>query len=249
MFSISSLFKKSPAASAFESLKVDMHSHLIPGIDDGSPDVASSIALLRGLKQLGFSKIITTPHVYRDLYPNDSRGIRAGLKVLTDAMQLAGIELEVEAAAEYFIDSHLETLIGEDDVLSFGAERYVLIEMSFVSASPNLEDVIFGLTSRGYRPILAHPERYHYLMNKAGFYNRLADLGCLLQVNILSLVGYYGKSVQRWAEDLLKSGRVAFLGTDLHHRQHLTMLKDCRYDRRLAEIMSRYEFKNHELLR
>jgi len=248
MFSISSLFKKSPTASAFESLKVDMHSHLIPGIDDGSPDVASSIALLRGLKQLGFSKIITTPHVYRDLYPNDSQGIRAGMKVLTDAMESEGIELQVEAAAEYYVDRHFEQLIESNDILSFGKERYVLIEMSFVSISPAIEEVVFSLVARGYSPILAHPERYNYLAGNLSFYQRLAEMGCVLQVNVLSLMGHYGKSAQHWANTLVKSGLVAFLGTDLHHAQHLSLLTKYQYSRRIADVIANYPFKNRELL-
>lgn len=248
MFSITSLFRKSPSVSAFKTLKVDMHSHLIPGIDDGSPDVATSLALLRGLRHLGFEKIVTTPHSYRDLYPNDSSGIKAGLQTLTEAMAVEGLEMELEAAAEYYIDRHFEMLIENDDILSFGRNRYVLIEMSFVSIAPNLEDVIFALVARGYQPILAHPERYNYLANKLSFYHRLVDLGCLLQVNALSLVGYYGKSVQRWAYALLKSELVSFLGTDLHHHQHLKLLTDHRFSRKLTDIVQKYDFKNHELL-
>ncbi len=248
MFSIASLFKKSPSISAFQALKVDMHSHLIPGIDDGSPDVATSLELVRGTSALGFEKIITTPHLYRDLYPNDSGGIKAGLKTLTEAMATEGLDVALEAAAEYYIDRHFEDLIEQDDILSFGRNRYVLIEMSFVSIVPNLEEVIFALVARGYQPILAHPERYNYLANRLNFYRRLSDLGCLLQVNALSLVGYYGKSVQQWAQALLKAGLVDFLGTDLHHRQHMGLLTDHQFSRRLTDIVTRYEFKNEQLL-
>lgn len=248
MFSIPALFKRGPNISAIKNLKVDMHSHLIPGIDDGSPDVATSLQLLRGLRQLGYGKIITTPHVYKDLYPNDSNNIKIGLQVLTDALEAEGIEIKLEAAAEYYIDRHFESLIERDDILSFGNKRYVLIEMSFVSVSPNLENVLFALVTRGYKPILAHPERYSYLVNQLTFYRRLADLGCLLQINLLSIVGYYGKSVQHWANLLLESGLVSFLGTDLHHPQHLVLLNNHRYDRKLTEAVRHYNFKNHELL-
>ncbi|WP_373511127.1 tyrosine-protein phosphatase [Persicitalea sp.] len=248
MFSIPSFFKKGATVSALRDLKVDMHSHLIPGIDDGSPDIATSLELLRGLWQVGYEKIIITPHIYRDLYPNDSESIKVGLKALTDAMEEQGIEITVEAAAEYYIDRHFESLIESDDVLSFGKKRYVLIEMSFVSISPNLENVVFSLVARGYQPILAHPERYNYLTNQLVFYRRLTNLGCLLQINLLSLVGYYGKSVQNWALALLKAGLISFLGTDLHHRQHLALLTDHQMDRRLTETICKYSFKNQELL-
>lgn len=248
MFSLGSLFSKTRTESVYKGLKVDMHSHLIPGIDDGSPDIATSLTLLRGLADMGYEKVITTPHVLRDLYPNDSAIIKAGHANLLEALQAGGVAMDIEVAAEYFIDQHLERFIESDDILSFGQRRFVLVEMSFVSASPNLESVVFSLLSRGYQPILAHPERYGYLTNHLGFYQRLADLGCMLQVNVLSLVGYYGKTVQNWANTLVAAGMVEFLGTDLHHERHLTLLTEHQFNPKLTKIIEKYPFKNHELL-
>jgi protein-tyrosine phosphatase len=248
MISLSSLFKKSPAESVFRDLKVDMHSHLIPGIDDGSPDVATSLTHLKGLHALGYEKIITTPHVMSDLYRNDSATIREGLRAVNAEVKQAGLKISVEAAAEYFVDKHFEQLIENNDILSFGSKRYVLIEMSFVSVSQNIEEVVFTLASRGYQPILAHPERYAYLANRPSFYERLVGQGAMTQVNILSLLGYYGKGVQNWALALLKAGFVHFLGTDLHHNQHLDLLSRHQYDRKLADIIASHPFRNKELL-
>lgn len=243
-----SFFRRSPARSAFEKLSVDMHSHLIPGIDDGSPDIETSLKLIRDLQSLGYEKIITTPHILADLYRNDSFAINDGLSTLRAAMTDANLHIEVEAAAEYFIDRHLDSLIEANDILSFGHARFVLIEMSFVSISPNLEDVIFALITRGYQPILAHPERYMYLVNQKSIFARLTSLGCLMQVNILSLLGYYGKAVQNWAFFLIKADLVSFLGTDLHHKHHMELLYKNRFDTRLNDTIEKYSFRNKDLL-
>jgi protein-tyrosine phosphatase len=248
MISLSSLFKKSPTESVFRGLKVDMHSHLIPGIDDGSPDLSTSVSYIKSLHRLGYEKIITTPHVMADLYPNSTTAILDGLEVLRAGVTEAGIKVELEAAAEYFVDKHFDLLSQNNDLLCFGSRRYVLIEMSFVSVSQNLEDAIFALAARGYQPVLAHPERYTYLMNHRAFYERLVNQGCMMQVNILSLVGYYGRSVQNWAFALLKAGFIHFLGTDLHHNQHLDLLGRYRYDRKIADTLSNYSFQNQKLL-
>nr|WP_295923749.1 CpsB/CapC family capsule biosynthesis tyrosine phosphatase [uncultured Dyadobacter sp.] len=243
-----SFFRRSPPRSAFEKLGVDMHSHLLPGIDDGSPDIQTSLSLIQGLQSMGYEKIITTPHILADLYPNDSFGIKNGLTTLRAAMTNANLHIEVEAAAEYFVDRHLDGLIEANDILSFGQARFVLIEMSFVSVSPNLEDVIFALITKGYQPILAHPERYTYLINQKSIFARLTSLGCLMQVNILSLVGYYGKAVQSWAFFLIKANLVSFLGTDLHHKHHLELLHKHRFDSRLNDSIEKYSFRNRDLL-
>ncbi len=183
-----------------------------------------------------------------DLYPNNSKNITLGFKALTQLVEDYDIQVKLEVAAEYFIDKHFEFLIQNNDVLSFGSRRYVLIEMSFVSVSQNLEEVIFALVTRGYQPILAHPERYTYLINSMSFFNRIIELGCLMQINILSLVGYYGNNVQNWALKLLNGGFVHFLGTDMHHRQHLDLLTRHQYDKKLVKLVSNYPFQNHKLL-
>lgn len=183
-----------------------------------------------------------------DLYPNNSTIITTGLKELNTAMAEQGLEVKVEAAAEYFVDKHFEMLIQNNDVLSFGDRKYVLVEMSFVSISQNLEEVIFSLVAKGYQPILAHPERYTYLINNLSFFNRMVDLGCLMQVNILSLVGYYGRNVQNWAFKLLKGNFIHFLGTDMHHMQHLDLLTSHQFDRKIVDIVASYPFQNHKLL-
>jgi protein-tyrosine phosphatase len=106
-----SFFRKKTPILNFSGIGVDMHSHLIPGIDDGAKTVADSLALIQGLQALGFKKIITTPHIYNEHYPNTKDGILRGLAELKTALQEAQIDMTIEASAEYFMDSHFENLI------------------------------------------------------------------------------------------------------------------------------------------
>lgn len=238
--------KKTPDLQTGAELKADMHSHLIPGIDDGSPDLATSIQLIRTLNEMGYSRLITTPHVMQGVYSNTSARIREGAEELREELARQAIPVEIEAAAEYFTDLHFEKLVEEDDVLCFGAERYVLIEMSFVAPSPNLEKVIFNLQTNGYQPVLAHPERYTYW--HVPKFNEIKSLGCLLQVNLLSLTGYYGKGIMKTGQQLVQAGMADFLGTDLHHQRHADTLR--RYlssSRDLQGWIQKYPFLNKKL--
>ncbi len=239
--------KKRPTESVFKKIKVDIHSHLLPGIDDGSPNLNTSIELVKGLCGLGFEKLITTPHIFLDFYPNTSEIIRQGLKQLKEGLAKEKLPLTIEAAAEYYTDSFFEDLLAKDDVLHFGKPKYVLIEMSFISPTPNLEEIIFQLITKGYQPILAHPERYAYWHNHTQVFERLKKMGCLLQLNILSLVSYYGRSVEKKALSMVKSEQIDFLGTDLHHHHHLDILQSLEYDKYLDSLLNKYEFRNNLL--
>lgn len=201
-------------------LKTDMHSHLLPGIDDGAPDMETSIQLIKSLKEMGYTQLITTPHTMEGLYSNTSEIILSGLKEVREELKRQEIDIRIEAASEYFMDPHLAKLIAEDDILSFGEEKYVLIEMSFAAPSRNYESIIFELITRGYKPVLAHPERYTYWHRKPELFEQIVQAGCLLQVNLLSLTGYYGRDIKKSGVRFLEKGMVAFLGTDLHHQRH-----------------------------
>lgn len=241
-------FKKKPTESIFKKIKVDVHSHLLPGIDDGSPNLNTSIDLIKGLYELGFERLITTPHVFLDFYPNSSHVIVDSLAQVRKELVRQHLPNFIETAAEYYTDTFFEGLLAKDDILYFGKPKYVLIEMSFVSPTLNLEEIIFRLITKGYQPILAHPERYTYWHQKHEVFESLKKAGCLLQLNILSLTGYYGRSVEKKALTLLKSNQIDFLGTDLHHQGHLEALQSVEYDKYLDVLFERYEFKNKMLL-
>jgi protein-tyrosine phosphatase len=219
------LFKKKEKLTAFNGnysgLHTDMHSHLLPGIDDGAPDVDTSIELIKGMMNLGYKKFITTPHIYPDLYPNTIETITAAHALLQQRLLEEKIEVEIKAAAEYFIDEQFPDRIDRKEQLLTIHKNWVLVEISFVSPPPDLNETIFKLIVAGYQPVLAHPERYSFYQYKKEVFQSFKDQGCLLQINLLSLVGYYGKSTQETARMLVKEQLVDLIGTDLHHTRHL----------------------------
>ncbi|MEM8525983.1 MAG: CpsB/CapC family capsule biosynthesis tyrosine phosphatase [Bacteroidota bacterium] len=236
-------FFKKNRSTDFASVKTDMHSHLIPGIDDGAQNIEESVHLIRGLMEMGYEKIITTPHIYQEYYPNTSGIIRSGLEKLKRHLQEVGIQIEIEAAAEYFLDEHFEQLVKADDILTFGNNN-VLVEMSFYYETPKVFDYIFQLRSKGYNPILAHPERYIYYAQEFEKYEQFKDRGCLLQMNILSLLGYYGKPIQQNAMRLVKEDLVDLIGTDLHKDRQLQAIKAGLNNAKLVKLLERREFGN-----
>jgi protein-tyrosine phosphatase len=209
----------------FSRLGTDMHSHLIPGIDDGSPDLDTSLELIRGMVDLGYTKLITTPHIYQDIFPNNRDTILPGYAVVADAVKEQGIPVEIHAAGEYLMDDRLEELLDKGEPLLTLKDKWVLVELSFIVPAINLKDLLFKLQIGGYQPVLAHPERYLYFAGNKGWYDQLKDFGCLFQLNILSLTGHYGKDCLELAQYLIKKQYIDLLGTDLHHVGHLEMLR------------------------
>lgn len=202
----------------------DIHSHVLPGIDDGSPDIATSIRLLKGLQQLGIKKMVATPHIIADLYRNTPETIKSALERLKPVMEQEQVDIELTAAAEYMMDDYLLKLLKNDEPLLTIHKNIVLTEQSYATPTVNLNEIAFIMVSLGYRPIMAHPERYGYYHNNYDEYTHLKDMGFLLQVNLLSLTGYYGKSVAKAAKYILENDLADFVGTDLHHDRHLEML-------------------------
>lgn len=242
-----SIFKTKIHPFDLSTLKVDMHSHLIPGVDDGVRELEEAVILIKGLQELGYEKIITTPHIYKEYYPNTQHTLAAGFAVLQQGLEEAQLDIQVDYAAEYYMDEHFQELLENKQLLSFADSR-VLVEMSFFGAPPNLYELLFEIQTKGYRPIMAHPERYTYYGGMMEKYEKLKDHGCWLQVNLLSLVGHYGPDAQKIAQNLLKAGLVDLLGTDLHHALHLEKLQAYTLDKRTIKLLENTTFKNHKLL-
>lgn len=210
------------------ALKADMHSHLLPGLDDGAETLAHSLDLLRELRRLGFTKLVMTPHIMGDFYKNTPESVRAALATLRTAAAEAGLaDVALECAAEYYLDEWLGRKLADGtELLTFGGERcYLLLETSYLNEPLNLNGTIFDLQAAGYRPVLAHPERYVY------FYQRFSEIeklrqehGVLLQLNLNSLAGYYSPAARHVAEKLIDGGLVDFVGTDTHHLRHTAAL-------------------------
>ncbi|MFT7032726.1 MAG: protein-tyrosine phosphatase [Cyclobacteriaceae bacterium] len=201
-------------------LRTDIHSHLLPGIDDGVQTIEESVKIIHGLSELGFEKIITTPHIIGDFYPNTPEIISSKLSHLKAEVSERGINIEIEAAAEYLIDDHFISLLNsEEKLLTFG-DSFILIETPFLNKPLFLEDVIFKLKAQGYQPVLAHPERYLYLQEDYSLIQEILNTNVLLQLNLTSLVGHYSKGAQKLAEYLIDNNQINFLGSDIHNVKH-----------------------------
>lgn len=217
--------KKKQVPIDLSILGSDMHSHLLPGIDDGSPDCATSLTLISGLQELGYRQFITTPHIMGDVHKNDAASIGEAHHKLNAALQQEGLAVPVKAAAEYYLDDHFDELLAKNIPLLTIKDNWVLVEFSFVTIPMNVKDKLFDLQIKGYKPILAHPERYNYLISQKHWYDELKEAGCFFQLNLLSLTGYYGKIPHELAQYLIKKKYINFLGTDLHHERHLEALR------------------------
>ena len=203
-------------------LTTDIHSHLLAGLDDGVRSCEEALAIVRTFQELGYRKLITTPHVIHDFYRNTPILIRQGLEELKVFLAERNIIFEIQAAAEYYLDEALSAKIeGREELLTFG-DRYLLFETNMMTEPYQLKDFIFKLTTAGYKPVLAHPERYAFMnLEKA---EDLRYRGVLFQVNMLSIIGYYSKPIQRTAYQLIDKGWIDFLGSDCHSLEHARLI-------------------------
>lgn len=232
----------------FSGIAVDMHSHLIPGIDDGSKSNEQSLEMIQRLSDLGFSKLITTPHIMSGGYDNTTDIIQDGTAKLKEFLKSQSVEMELECSSEYYLDGHFENLIKKNDLMPFG-KNYILFELSYMFKPTNMESVIFELSLEGYRPILAHPERYNFLADKSlKEYKKIKEKGALLQLNLFSLVGAYGPVAKAIAEDLIKEGMIDFVGSDLHNPTQLSYFDQLLESQALVQLIQQDKLKNREFL-
>jgi tyrosine-protein phosphatase YwqE len=225
----------------------DIHSHLIPAVDDGVQDVETSLTFIEQLHEMGIEKIVTTPHIIMDRYPNSVNTLTGPYLKVQAALQERGIDLPFSFAAEYYMDEQFEELIPSSPLLTLDG-KLVLVEMSFMQAPPQLHQWLFNLIAQGYQPVLAHPERYSHYHNHYTQYTQLKDWGCLLQMNLLSVTGYYGRHIQKVAEKLMADRLIDLIGTDLHHHRHMAAMQGIAKDKKLAKALEQYGFRNRELL-
>lgn len=227
-------------------LKADMHSHLIPGIDDGAETIDDSINMIRELHAMGFSKIITTPHIMSDFYKNTPEIILGGLEKVKERVKEEGIPVELEAAAEYYLDFDFEAKLKAKEVLTFG-DNYLLVEVSYFNAPEGMERVVFEALSNGYKPILAHIERYPFWYGQWDKYERFKELGILFQLNTMSLGGHYGGGAKKVGEELIDKGMIEFIGTDMHNMSHVESMKRAIREEHLHKVLASGKLLNATL--
>lgn len=225
----------------YKDIKVDMHSHVLPGIDDGAQTPEESIVLIKKMMELGIQKIIATPHIMADFYRNTKETIGDSLELLKEALARENIDIVIEAAAEHYFDETFEARIDNDQLMIMG-DKFVLFEYSFIMPPPNAISVIQKIKDKGLQPILAHPERYPYLDFEQ--YKNLHDWGCDFQLNTISLTGYYGKDVKETAEMLIDNQLIDFISSDMHHPRHAAALKDALRTTYIEKVLFDYPLKN-----
>lgn len=199
---------------------VDIHSHLLPGIDDGAKTFEDSLRLTQALQNIGICQIITTPHIIQHVWENTREQIIANKNSTIVELKKNNIDMPFQAAAEYLMDDQFVSLFQSHDLLTL-KDNYVLVEMSYINAPIQLYTILFDLQIAGYIPVLAHPERYLFYHKNFNEYDKLKKAGCLFQLNLLAVVGYYGENVTKIAEQLLKKGMYDFVGSDVHHNNHI----------------------------
>ncbi len=237
----------SDAPVDFSFLGVDFHSHLIPGIDDGAADMDTALQLLEGLQSLGFSSVITTPHIHGDFYRNSTVNIQSGLKEVQAALpasRAAGLQLGV--SAEYYLDNYFLEEVLPHGLMTFG-DKQVLVEVSMMGWPQNFDQILFAVQAAGYKPVLAHPERYQFEQT-TGIFEKLKERGVQLQMNLLAPLGYYGPGIREMALQLLNAGLYDYAATDLHHDRHLGTLRQMAGGQpALMAKLAKYDFKNRAL--
>lgn len=227
-------------------IRTDFHSHLIPGIDDGAKDMAHSLQLIKELSNLGYRRLITTPHIKNGQYNNTMESIMDGMDMLRSELVQNNIDMHITASAEYYYDEAFLQAIKEDKLLHIN--RFVLFEFSYVVPPVNIEDMIYELKARNYTPVLAHPERYLYYHTKLDQYEYLKNLGIYFQININSLAGHYGKSTKKVAKYLSEKGFIDFVGSDVHNFKQIEVLRDAISQIEYKMLLNNNKILNDELV-
>lgn len=240
------LFKKQ-GLTDLQWMKTDVHSHLLPGIDDGVKNVYTGVKFLKSLIELGLKQFILTPHVYDEIYPNTPETINLAHEALYTEMELTGMgDIYTHSSGEYMLGEHFDSILRRGELRPFPT-NHLLIEMPWLTEPFQLEQTVLAIVEKGYVPIMAHPERYPFYFHQSDGYHRLKDLGCLLQLNLLSPTGYYGREVTRAAEYLIKNDLYDLAGTDLHHERQLEKLIKYVKDGRAYRDLRNLSLRNEEL--
>ena len=241
-----SFFKKKNSQTHKLCYEVDLHSHILPGIDDGSPNTEKSIGLIREMQNWGIRKIIATPHIAEETFENTPETIKNAWDLLKTALKSEGIEQEICYSAEYRIDDGFIRMFESNQLIPL-PDNYLLVENSFIQAFWNLDELLFQLQLKEFKPILAHPERYAYYHNQKNIYTTMHNNGCAFQLNLLSFYGYYGKSVKEAAFWLAEQGYIDFLGTDLHNMNHVQAISNFLTTKDYTKLISKINIKNDML--
>jgi protein-tyrosine phosphatase len=195
---------------------IDLHSHILPGIDDGAANLDTSLSMARAFVADGVGVLACTPHILPGLYHNSGPQIREAVAALQAALDENGIALRLVTGADNHIVPDFVARLAQGHLLTLAESSYVLVEPPHHVAPARLEDLFFNIQVAGYIPILTHPERLTWIQTNYAMMQRLARSGVWMQVTSGSLAGAFGRDAQYWAEKMLDEGIVHILATDAH---------------------------------
>lgn len=241
-------FSKTKFLVDFLEGMVDIHSHILPGIDDGAQTVHESVQMIKMFQEFGINELVCTPHIMHNYYDNTPTTVEEAYRKLLDSLITENIQgVTVKYAAEHMIDDDFENKLEENLIIPLN-ENHLLIEMSYLQPSINFDSAVEKIVQHGFFPVFAHPERYQYLNSDIANYMEFKSQGIKFQLNLLSLGGYYGADAQKAAFQLLEGNFYEFLGSDAHNLRHLTALKSIKLKECYAANLLRLIHNNRMLV-
>lgn len=221
---------------------IDIHSHLLYGVDDGCKTIDESVEILKDLERFGFSDIILTPHyILNSKYTSCKKDNIEKLNNLKKELKRQNIKINLYLGNEIYIDEKIDCLLKDNRVSSLNDSEYLLIELPMSGEYLEYEDIFWELMSNGKKIILAHPERYFSFQKDFGIIYELEKIGVLFQCNIESIVGGYGRSAKKMVKRLFKEKKVTFLASDIHHRKKYDVWE--KAIRKIKKYLSDEEYK------
>ena len=195
---------------------IDVHCHILPGIDDGSRSIEESMEMIKEAYEAGFTNIISTSHYIEESYNVPKARRQELIDMLNSKIEQEGMQIKIYNGAEAYITPNLAELIKAEELPTMNGTKYLLMELPMHNQILNLESIVSKVINQGITLIIAHPERYDIVQKNYKVLNELADMGVLFQANYGSCIGQYGKEAEKTLKKLLKANRISFFGTDCH---------------------------------
>ncbi|MDK9866999.1 hypothetical protein AST01_03470 [Staphylococcus equorum] len=223
---------------------IDIHNHILWDVDDGPKTIENSIEMARQAVEIGISHIITTPHYYSGKYEVNKNQLRSQTRILNSKLVELNIPIKLKVGQEVYFSERLFEDLEFGHIAPIEGTQYILIEMSFIEIPLYAFDFLLKLVEKGYKPIIAHPERYNSIQHNLYILDRLVDIGCVLQMNAGSLLGLYGKPAKKVAKFMIKNCKLHIIGSDAHNNNKRPFLIGKVYNKIHSKEFKEYLMKN-----
>ena len=218
----------------------DVHNHILPGVDHGATDIENALDLIKEQMSMGITRFIFTPHITKSTFENTPDTINAAYAIFKEAIEQSGLDIKFSVSAEYLLDEFSLNQFSNDIFIPMPQE-HILLENAFQQERIDLDEIIFDIQTKGFTPIMAHPERFPYYATRKERYKHLHNAGALFQVNLMSFAGYFGRTARSNAEWLLENNLIDFLGSDMHNMQHARIIKEYLQSKDFRKISKKLE--------